>query len=66
MLADTLRAPFSWGLDLAEEWGETLARRAARMDPGILMYVEPPAGTDMPIWEPPENVDPEMIVPNDP
>jgi len=36
------------------------------MDPGILMYVEPPAGTDMPIWEPPENVDPEMIVPNDP
>lgn len=64
--ADTLYEPFSWVPDLAEECGEALARQAARMDPGILIYTEPPAGTDTPIWEPPEHVDPEMILPNDP
>lgn len=63
---DILRAPFTWGPDLAEKWGEEEARQAARVDPGILIYTEPPAGTDMPILDPPEHVDPEMILPNDP
>lgn len=44
-------------------WTEQMARRAAHMDPGILWYVEPPAGTDMPIIRPRENVDPEMVRP---
>lgn len=57
---------------LSDRWSDWLgsgpsteqkARRAAHMDPGILWYVEPPAGTDMPTIRPPEKVDPEMVRP---
>lgn len=40
---------------------EQRARRAARVDPGILWYTEPPSGTDMPTITPPKNVDPGML-----
>lgn len=46
--------------------GRSKAFEAARIDPGILMYVEPPQGTEMPALEPPKHVDPEMIWPPDP
>lgn len=42
------------------------ALEAARVDPGILLYAEPPPGTRMPIHMPPENMDSEMIWPVDP
>lgn len=51
-------SPFEGG-----DRAERKARRAAWMDSGILMYVEPPEGTNMPTISPPENVDPEMVHP---
>lgn len=64
---DSLLAPFSGQPDF-EEGTDRRAKavRAARVDPGILRYVEPPAGTDMPVRTPPEHVDPEMIEPQHP
>lgn len=44
-------------------WTEDMARQAAHMDPGILWYVEPPAGTNMQTIRPRETVDPEMVRP---
>lgn len=34
---------------------------AAEVDPGILMYTEPPPGTSTPVYTPPDSVDPGMI-----
>lgn len=34
---------------------------AAEVDPGILMYTEPPPGTRTPVYTPPDSVDPDMI-----
>lgn len=58
-LADTLSLPVAHGV--RERWTERKAREAARVDPGILLYVEPPAGTSMPTITPPDRVDPGMI-----
>jgi hypothetical protein len=48
----------------ANERAEAL--EAAQVDPGVLMYMEPPSGTNMPIQVPPKNVDPEMVWPSPP
>ena len=37
------------------------AFEAAEVDPGMLLYTEPPPGTNMPVFTPPDSVDPEMI-----
>lgn len=65
---DTPVVPFSGVPDSLGEWpwNDSSAARAARVDPGILIYTEPPAGTDMPILRPPEDVDPEMVWPGKP
>lgn len=34
---------------------------AAEVDPGILMYTEPPPGTTTPVYTPSDSVDPAMI-----
>ena len=61
---DSLRVPCACDAEATD--GKREAYQAAQADPGILMYTEPPAGTEMPIHEPPEDVDPEMIWPVDP
>lgn len=68
-LADSTQAEVcpvdSSGFDGAQVAGgdvtEQKARCAARVDPGILWYVEPPSGTDMPTITPPKLVDPDML-----
>lgn len=67
---DTPVVPFL-GVPDSLGWGwpqgdSTAAVRAARVDPGMLVYTEPPAGTDMPTLEPSEPVDPEIIWPAEP
>ncbi len=37
------------------------AFEASEVDPGMLLYTEPPLGTNMPVFTPPDSVDPEMI-----
>lgn len=57
-------SPTSWAPAFGENPGRRAhAHQAAWMDPGILHYMEPPAGTDMPTYSGPENVDPEMVWP---
>jgi hypothetical protein len=34
---------------------------AAEVDPGMLLYTEPPPGTNTPVFTPPDSVDPGMI-----
>lgn len=64
LTGDSLRVPCACDADSTE--GKRKAYEAAQVDPGILMYTEPPAKTEMPAHEPPEDVDPEMIWPVDP
>lgn len=64
LTVDSLRVPCACGADSTGE--KRKAYQAAQVDPGILMYTEPPAGTEMPTHEPPEDVDPQMIWPVDP
>ena len=45
---------------------EHAALETAEVDPGILMYTEPPPGTSMPVYIPPDSVDPDMIWPPKP
>ena len=45
---------------------EHAALETAEVDPGILMYTEPPPGTSMPVYTPPDSVDPDMIWPPNP
>lgn len=65
---DTSIVPFSWMADSLEERfaSDSAAVQAARVDPGILIYTDPPSGTDMPTLTLPENVDPEMVRPGEP
>lgn len=57
-----------WARDAlgAPKRAKAKAFEAAEVDPGILMYTEPPPGTRTPVYTPPETVDPEMIWPQDP
>lgn len=65
---DTPVVPFSGRPDSLGgwPWPDSAAVRASRIDPGILIYTDPPSGTNMPTLEPPKHVDPEMIWPLDP
>jgi len=60
-LPDAVRSP--WARDFLREGEESRgeALRAAQIDPGILMYTDPPPGTDMPVYMPPKNVDPGIF-----
>ncbi len=58
-----------WGLDSLSQVPDSLhlshdttdAFGAAEVDPGILMYTEPPPATSMPVYTPPDGVDPAMV-----
>lgn len=50
--ADSTRVP---------DGSKRAAFEAAAVDPGFLIYTEPPPGTDTTVYTPPEGVDPGMI-----